>query len=108
MLLPRTDTNMDYPCDSSFTLTVVSHDFHLHIQLIVISICFFVTEPECTKAMSESSASGGVQQACAICLTEPRNTALQCGHLFCWDCAQRVDHCPVCRKFVSHRIRLFQ
>lgn len=45
---------------------------------------------------------------CPICLTEPRNTAFLCGHQLCWECAQRVDHCPVCRKFVTHRIRLFQ
>ena len=56
-----------------------------------------------------AGVSGSVgAQPCTICLTEPRNTALQCGHLLCWDCAQRVDHCPVCRKFVSHRIRLFE
>jgi E3 ubiquitin-protein ligase mind-bomb len=65
-------------------------------------------EPEKTSSVKESASPGGSQQSCAICLTEPRNTALQCGHLLCWDCAQRVDHCPVCRKFVSHRIRLFQ
>ena len=45
---------------------------------------------------------------CSICLTEPRDTALLCGHQLCWDCAQKVDSCPVCRKFVTHRIRLFQ
>ncbi|XP_064385292.1 E3 ubiquitin-protein ligase MIB1-like isoform X2 [Halichondria panicea] len=45
---------------------------------------------------------------CPICLTEPKNTAFLCGHQTCWDCAQKVDHCPVCRKFVTHRIQLFQ
>ena len=61
-------------------------------------------------AMEIPSVSPGGPDSpnCAICLTEPRNTVLICGHQLCWDCAQKVDHCPVCRKFVTHRIRLFQ
>ena len=62
----------------------------------------------CYNLVAESLSKETSTQPCAICLTEPRNTALQCGHVLCWECAQRVDNCPVCRKFVSHRIRLFQ
>ncbi|CAI8025486.1 E3 ubiquitin-protein ligase mib1 [Geodia barretti] len=66
-------------------------------------------EPEHKDSAAQSSSPNKeTQPSCAICLTEPRNTALQCGHLLCWECAQKVDNCPVCRKFVSHRIRLFQ
>ena len=57
---------------------------------------------------SGGGSPGSSGPNCAICLTEPRNTALLCGHQLCWDCAQKVDHCPVCRKFITHRIRLFQ
>ncbi|XP_064385276.1 E3 ubiquitin-protein ligase mind-bomb-like isoform X1 [Halichondria panicea] len=53
-------------------------------------------------------ASPDSESNCPICLTEPKNTAFLCGHQTCWDCAQKVDHCPVCRKFVTHRIQLFQ
>ena len=55
-----------------------------------------------------SVSGGGDSPYCAICLTEPKDTVLICGHRLCWDCAQKVDNCPVCRKFVTHRIRLFQ
>jgi hypothetical protein len=58
------------------------------------------------ETRSDVPSASGVPK-CAICLTEPRNTALLCGHQLCWDCAQRVDHCPVCRKFITHRIQLF-
>eukprot|EP00731_Ephydatia_muelleri_P014626 Em0008g346a len=58
-------------------------------------------QPVQPVAVPDSSAT------CMICLTEPRNTALLCGHQLCYDCAQRVDSCPVCRKFITHRIRLF-
>lgn len=61
--------------------------------------------PESPQTAPPSPASSA---NCAICLTEPRNTAFLCGHQLCWDCAQKVDHCPVCRKFVTHRIQLFQ
>ena len=76
--------------------------------------CFDCVYVQCAEseekgsAVEKSSSSNESQQPCAICLTEPRNTALICGHMLCWECAQRVDSCPVCRKFVSHKIRLFQ
>ena len=41
-----------------------------------------------------------------IFLIEPRNKALLCGHQLCWDCAQKVDHCPFCGIFITNRIRL--
>ena len=75
--------------------------------MCIVHQYFFHTEPE-HKVAAESSSNKDTQPACAVCLTEPKNTALQCGHVLCWDCAQKVDNCPVCRKFVSHRIRLFQ
>ncbi|XP_064385298.1 uncharacterized protein LOC135334154 [Halichondria panicea] len=53
-------------------------------------------------------ASPDSESKCPICLTEPKNTSFLCRHQTCWDCAQKVDHCPVCKKFVTHRIQLFQ
>ena len=56
---------------------------------------------------SGGGSPGSSGPNCAICLTEPRNTALLCGHQLCWDCAQKVDHCPFCGMFITNRIRLF-
>ena len=46
---------------------------------------------------------------CSICYDKEITTAFYaCGHVVaCRDCADRVDHCPVCRKPVSGRLQLF-
>ena len=93
--------------DDMHILGSVEHYVKGYALLIIIMqdagyfFCFAAAE---TRNTGSSESSG---PNCAICLTEPRNTALLCGHQLCWDCAQKVDHCPVCRKFVTHRIQLF-
>ena len=73
-----------------------------------ISYSLYSTASGSSSSQAPPSADSGAGSPCPICLTEPRNTAFLCGHQLCWDCAQKVDHCPVCRKFVTHRIRLFE
>lgn len=34
---------------------------------------------------------------CTVCMDQPKNTRMSCGHTFCATCAQQVNRCPVCR-----------
>ncbi|XP_008781601.1 E3 ubiquitin-protein ligase RGLG3-like isoform X2 [Phoenix dactylifera] len=59
----------------------------------------------------ETSQSTGynapVEQACPICLTNPKDMAFGCGHLTCKDCGATLSTCPLCRAPISTRLRLF-
>ncbi|XP_078158156.1 E3 ubiquitin-protein ligase RGLG3-like isoform X4 [Carex rostrata] len=46
-------------------------------------------------------------QCCPICLTNPKNMAFGCGHQTCRDCGPNVDNCPICRRPITTRIRLY-
>jgi hypothetical protein len=45
--------------------------------------------------------------ACPICLERAKDTRIDCGHLLCSACSQRVNRCPVCRELVTSRQRAF-
>ena len=68
--------------------------------------CFSFLAPDPTPAPAVTPTQSD-QHLCTICVTYPRDTALSCGHQYCHECSKRFDHCPVCRKFVQNRIRLF-
>ncbi|KAA8531094.1 hypothetical protein F0562_005803 [Nyssa sinensis] len=48
-----------------------------------------------------------VEQVCPICLTNPKDMAFGCGHLTCKDCGPTVSSCPLCRKPITTRLRLY-
>ena len=57
-----------------------------------------------------SPGSGGRDGTCPVCEDEahPRDTRLApCGHVFCGACAANVKECPMCRKPVKRRERVF-
>ena len=64
--------------------------------------------PQDTTPSPSSTGTFSPTNVCEICCENPRNTALTCGHQFCTDCSKKVDNCPICRKFIQHRIMLFQ
>lgn len=48
-----------------------------------------------------------VEQACPICLTNPKDMAFGCGHLTCKDCGATLSTCPLCRAPITTRLRLY-
>lgn len=44
---------------------------------------------------------------CVVCLTGPRDTYLNCGHIICRACSDRVERCPICRTSITTRSRAF-
>ncbi|GLT98931.1 hypothetical protein SLE2022_164050 [Rubroshorea leprosula] len=46
-------------------------------------------------------------QECPICITNVRDLALGCGHLTCRECGPKVSNCPICRRRITSRLRLF-
>ncbi|WOG97953.1 hypothetical protein DCAR_0417294 [Daucus carota subsp. sativus] len=54
-----------------------------------------------------SSEEDERNQACAICLTNRKDMAFNCGHMTCRECGLRLSNCPICRQQISSRIRLY-
>uniref|UniRef100_A0A803M709 RING-type domain-containing protein n=1 Tax=Chenopodium quinoa TaxID=63459 RepID=A0A803M709_CHEQI len=53
------------------------------------------------------STSANENQLCPICITSPKNMAFGCGHQTCCDCGEFLDSCPICRRSIETRIRLY-
>ncbi|MQM12955.1 hypothetical protein Taro_045876 [Colocasia esculenta] len=46
-------------------------------------------------------------QMCPICLWQPRDLAFGCGHQTCCSCGRELQLCPICRRSIAIRIRLY-
>ncbi|KAL8251348.1 hypothetical protein R6Q59_035041 [Mikania micrantha] len=46
-------------------------------------------------------------QVCPICLTNPKDMAFGCGHQTCCECGETLQSCPICRKSIDTRIKLY-
>ncbi|KAL9255539.1 E3 ubiquitin-protein ligase RGLG2-like protein [Drosera capensis] len=44
---------------------------------------------------------------CPVCLTNKKDMAFGCGHQTCCDCGQDLEICPICRRQIEAKIRLF-
>ena len=63
--------------------------------------------PGHTGSEEEGASGHGVEDGCIICMAERNDTALLCGHVFCAACATEMDRCALCRRAVTHRIKLW-
>ncbi|XP_005097523.2 uncharacterized protein LOC101852689 [Aplysia californica] len=59
------------------------------------------------RSMEEELSSFRDKCLCPICLDRYKDLAFQCGHQTCQDCSQQLRECPVCRREIKKRIRLF-
>ncbi|KAL5972367.1 hypothetical protein ACLOJK_041621 [Asimina triloba] len=46
-------------------------------------------------------------QMCPVCLWNAKDLAFGCGHQTCYDCGQDLQYCPVCRRHITTKIRLY-
>lgn len=44
---------------------------------------------------------------CPVCMENEANFVTKCGHLFCYDCADKVDICPTCRSKIKGLRRVY-
>jgi len=44
---------------------------------------------------------------CIICLVNAKNTCLQCGHIYCWECAHKINKCSICDKKIVNIIYMY-
>nr|XP_043617578.1 E3 ubiquitin-protein ligase RGLG2-like [Erigeron canadensis]XP_043617579.1 E3 ubiquitin-protein ligase RGLG2-like [Erigeron canadensis] len=68
--------------------------------------------PYSDQTMSQSTSSSIPNstydnQVCPICLTNPKDMAFGCGHQTCCECGQTLQSCPICRKSIETRIKLY-
>ncbi|XP_057542589.1 E3 ubiquitin-protein ligase RGLG5-like [Amaranthus tricolor] len=59
------------------------------------------------SSTAPSSTSAYENQLCPICITSSKNMAFGCGHQTCCDCGEFLDACPICRRSIEMRIRLY-
>uniref|UniRef100_A0A453K4K4 RING-type domain-containing protein n=1 Tax=Aegilops tauschii subsp. strangulata TaxID=200361 RepID=A0A453K4K4_AEGTS len=46
-------------------------------------------------------------QFCPVCLAKPRDMAFGCGHQTCSGCGPQVVDCPICRRPIDTRVKLY-
>ncbi|KAL6854301.1 hypothetical protein ACP4OV_019204 [Aristida adscensionis] len=46
-------------------------------------------------------------QLCPVCLSKPRDMAFGCGHQTCSECGPQVSDCPICRRPIDTRVKLY-
>ncbi|XP_010682336.2 E3 ubiquitin-protein ligase RGLG5 isoform X1 [Beta vulgaris subsp. vulgaris] len=63
--------------------------------------------PAYSSSTAPPSTSAYENQLCPICITSPKNMAFGCGHQTCCDCGEFLDACPICRRSIETRIRLY-
>ncbi|KAJ1692799.1 hypothetical protein LUZ63_009497 [Rhynchospora breviuscula] len=61
----------------------------------------------CKPAVQNCPKLFGHQVDCPVCLTNPKDMAFGCGHQLCVDCGKLLQWCPICRKPIQTRIKLF-
>ena len=67
-----------------------------------------VTESEAVVAAVIKDAGIQLEDTeCSICCDKKVDCTLNCGHLFCFDCAQRLIDCPTCRAPIQVRIKIY-
>lgn len=59
------------------------------------------------SAPAPSSTAAYDNQLCPICITNRKDMAFGCGHQTCCDCGEFLDACPICRRAIQTRIRLY-
>ncbi|XP_074556945.1 E3 ubiquitin-protein ligase RGLG2-like [Curcuma longa] len=65
-------------------------------------------EYETTSSAPPAPSSSSLEpQVCPICLTNARDMAFGCGHLTCSECGPSLQTCPICRREISTRIKLY-
>lgn len=66
-----------------------------------------VNEAVLTARVADAHQQLSEASQCSICMSFPRDTALNCGHVICNGCSHRVSQCPICRAEISNRTRIF-
>ncbi|KAG9439307.1 hypothetical protein H6P81_019472 [Aristolochia fimbriata] len=62
--------------------------------------------PRPTGSPTEIAADGSTQ-VCPICLTNAKDLAFGCGHMTCRECGNSLMTCPICRRPIMDRIRVY-
>ncbi|XP_073148300.1 E3 ubiquitin-protein ligase RGLG2-like [Henckelia pumila] len=65
------------------------------------------TGNDSVASSSQSMNNSSDNHLCPICITDPKDMAFGCGHQTCCECAQDLSSCPICRKPIETRIKLY-
>ncbi|KAI5559809.1 hypothetical protein BDE02_16G002800 [Populus trichocarpa] len=48
------------------------------------------------------------RRQCPLCLCNKKDLAFGCGHQTCYDCGKYLMRCPICRAYITTRIKLYE
>ncbi|GAA0138614.1 calcium-binding protein [Lithospermum erythrorhizon] len=57
--------------------------------------------------VSRQTADASDNHLCPICISNAKDMAFGCGHQTCCECGQDLQSCPICRKAIQTRIKLY-
>jgi len=61
----------------------------------------------CKECLRDKEKEAIYSLDCSICMSNPKDHTLNCGHCFCKDCADKVSSCPICRTKITRRTKIF-
>ncbi|XP_051185506.1 E3 ubiquitin-protein ligase RGLG3 [Lolium perenne] len=64
------------------------------------------TTPSVTSRPAAETRASELQ-LCPVCLSKPRDMAFGCGHQTCSECGPQVADCPICRRPIDTRVKLY-
>ena len=60
-----------------------------------------------TAAAATATNASASPQECGMCLDKPVDCVFDCGHLCCFDCAEMIDNCHICRQPITKRKKVY-
>ncbi|XP_020107108.1 E3 ubiquitin-protein ligase RGLG2-like isoform X2 [Ananas comosus] len=60
-----------------------------------------------STSTSPPAATPSDSQVCPVCLSNSRDMAFGCGHQTCSNCEPSLESCPICRRPIETRIKLY-
>jgi len=62
---------------------------------------------EYRKYIKQSKVHGITDTICGICLQNEYTHVFTCGHCTCGPCSKRINECHLCKKTITHKIKIY-
>ena len=65
------------------------------------------TAAAATAAAAAAAKASASPQECGMCLDKPVDCVFDCGHLCCFECAEMISNCHICRQPIIGRKKVY-
>jgi hypothetical protein len=73
----------------------------------VLELFYNADSEEYNKYIKQSKVHGITDTVCAMCLENEYSHIFNCGHCSCQTCMKHIERCHICKKNITHRIKIY-